>query len=92
MCQPRWRRGGVDGLEVLECYGAFLFEKGGRDVYVQGDNQIVGDREVSAGQVIDGDARGADQVQCVSFSMGIYVLGNIEIVSSVQVFYGLCSQ
>ena len=49
---------------------------------------MVRDGEVSAGQVTAGDARGADQVQCVTFSDRgeIYVLGNIEIVKDLQEF------
>ena len=52
------REEGVDGLP--ECYCEFLFDKGGGEVYVQDDSQMVGDGEVSAGQVTDGDARSAD--------------------------------
>lgn len=74
--------GGVYGVELTECDGAFLFDKGNGNDNVQGDSQMVGDCEVSAGEVADGDARGADQIQCVSFSVGgeINVLGDVEIV------------
>lgn len=44
---------------------------------------MVGDGEVSAVQVADGDARGdAEEVQCMSFSVGgeIEMLGNIVII------------
>lgn len=49
---------------------------------------MIGDGEVIGGQVADGDASGADQVQCVTFFMGgkINMLCDIETVEYVQEF------
>ena len=49
---------------------------------------MVGDGEVRAGQIADGDAGGADKVQSVSFfmCMRIYMLGEVEDVEDVQEF------
>lgn len=70
----------MDGFEIPESYGAHLLDRGGRDENVHGDSQMVRDGEVRAGEIIDGDARGADQVQCMTFLMGgkIDMLGDIE--------------
>ena len=58
------------------------------DENVHGDSQVVGDGEVRAGQIADGDAGGADKVQSVSFfmCMRIYMLGEVEDVEDVQEF------
>lgn len=58
----------MDGFEIPESYGVLLLEDGGGDENVHGDSQMVGDGEVRAGQVADGD--GADEVQNVSFFCG----------------------
>ena len=42
-------RGEFNGLDVPECYGAFLLNVGSRGVNVQGDSQVVRDGEVNAG-------------------------------------------
>lgn len=77
----------MDGFEIPESYGALLLEEGGGDENVHGDSQMVGDGEVGAGQVADGDAGGADKVQNVSFFVGgeVYVLGEVEKVEYIQV-------
>lgn len=43
---------------------------------------MIGDGEVGGGEVVDGDARGADQVEGVSFGVGreVNVLGDVEIM------------
>lgn len=68
----------VDGREVRECYGAFLFDKGGGHAYVQGDSQMVRDGKSVLTMVMP-------EVQTrfsflFSFSVGgdFCVLGNIE--------------
>lgn len=82
----------VDGFNVPECNGGTLLHMGDGDVNVQGDSQVVGDDEVNAGEIGDGNAGGADQVKCMSFFMGVKVdmLGDVEIVEDVQEFFGAC--
>ena len=81
---------GVYGFEIPESYGALLLDEGGWGEDVHGNCQMVGDCEVRGVQIADGNARLADQVQCVTFFMvgKVYMLCDVEIVEDVQ---ELCS-
>ena len=60
---------------------AFLLDLWCGDENGHGGSQVVGDGEVGAGQIADGDASGADKVQCVYFFNGkIHMLGEVEDV------------
>ena len=73
---------GGDGFEVSEGYCAFDLREGGGEMDVHGDSQVIGDVEIDAGELLNGETGRADQVQGVAMIVGgeVDMLGEIEAV------------
>lgn len=56
----------VDGFEIYEGYYLFGVSGGNREFNVHGDSEVVRDVEVEAGEVMNGKASGANQIQDVA--------------------------
>lgn len=84
------RRGGADGLQIVEGNGAFVLRLRGGDVNVHDDSQVVRQGEVVCRGVVDVDTSGADQVQNVSAVVGgeVDVLDEVEAVKYFHKFSG----
>ncbi len=62
ICNAGGEREWTDGFKVAEGDFTVLFGFGGRNVNSESDGQVVGYGEVGAGDIVDVEASGADQV------------------------------